>query len=120
MILFREKRRTKRYPIDWSASLRCAFSNAEQTVPVHIIEISLKGARIVLERLQFGPYHVLINDQPIDYELSIALPEGVLRIPVEIEWYNLNSEKRVFYLGCEFKTIGAESKAVLKRAIQNS
>ncbi len=100
-------------------SLRCIFHDAEQTVHGKIMDISLKGARITLERLQLGSYHVLISDHPISYELGIQLPENDVKIPVEISWYNLDEESRVFFLGLRFESVSNEEKKVLRKAIES-
>ncbi|MGV8073506.1 MAG: PilZ domain-containing protein [Syntrophobacteraceae bacterium] len=119
MRFFRDRRRPKRTKADWNATLRCIFSDAEQTIPVKLFDVSLRGARLALERLQVGPHHVMINDQPINYELSIILPEDSINIPMEICWCNRDAKQHFFFWGVEFPDISAESKTALKRALEN-
>jgi c-di-GMP-binding flagellar brake protein YcgR len=116
---FVDRRRAKRHQVKWDASLQCVFPGSETALPVKVEDISPTGARLHLERLQIGSYHLVIGDHLISNELSIPLPEGLIRATIEIKWFNWCEENHVFIVGVDFQGMDEESRSTLERALSN-
>jgi hypothetical protein len=112
-----ERRRKKRYRVEWSGSLDCSFTNHRESIPAKVAEVSLCGARLVMDRLLAGPYHIIVRDDHAKLILSLSVPEGAAVIPVEILWYNMDEETRLFSVGVSFQDMELASQAVLERAV---
>lgn len=94
------------------------FADANETVPVNITDISADGVRLILERLQFGPYHLLIGEELPRCELTIQLPEGSITSRVLFHWYKHHTEGHFFEAGVSFVDMTRESRTVLSRIIR--
>ncbi|ABK19056.1 PilZ domain-containing protein [Syntrophobacter fumaroxidans] len=116
---FRDRRKHKRYPVKLDAFLRCKSPESDDSVPVKILDLSLGGARIALERLQIGTQHLFIREDAVDYELTLPAGDAPLTLPVLFTWYNLDPECRVFWVGVSFSEIAGESGNRLKSVIRN-
>lgn len=116
---FRDRRKHKRYPVKMDAFLRCKSPDSDDSVPVKIIDLSLGGARIALERLQIGAQHLFIREDAVDYELTLPAGDEPLTLPVSFTWYNLEPERRVFWVGVSFSDVTGESSGRLKSVIRN-
>jgi hypothetical protein len=101
--------------------LNCTFSPSgyQETLAVDIVDISLGGARLNLERMQVGPYHLIVCDEAPQLILEIPLPEAIIRASARICWSRPLEEKRSFALGIEFGHISNEDGEVLKKEINN-
>lgn len=116
---FPERRRSKRYRVEWTGLVRCVHVTSEETLSVKVAEISMTGARLALERLRVGSYHLMGPEEGVAFELSIPLPEGSVKSPVEMRWFNFDDESRQFFAGVEFMDMDDESRSDLKRAIDS-
>jgi hypothetical protein len=116
---FSERRRNKRRVVDWEASLRCRLMSVNETVRVRVTEVSMSGARLELESMRVGPYHLVVGDTPVECELSISVPHGLVKSDIEFRWYNQVDADGVFLAGAEFVNMGPESKEVLKLALES-
>lgn len=117
---FIERRRSKRQTVEWNGLLHYHLSGKEERVDVKVSEISHEGARLHLERLQIGPYHLLIGDSPEEFRLSMSLPEGPLTVPVAFRWFNQDEENHRFIVGVEFQELNDEDRKKLRKACQQS
>ena len=116
---FSERRRSRRYEVEWPGILHCLFPTLEESVGVTITEISATGARLVLDRLQIGPYNIALRHELPTLALSTTLPEGSFNVPViKIRWYDMDHETRLFRLGVAFDEMKGESQLVLDRILE--
>lgn len=97
-----EKRQSERFQVQWQGTLTCLFPNHEEKIAVRISEISATGARLELETLKLGPYHIVVGSEQSHFTLNMSLPEGVISTPVRIVWYSMDEEKLRFNLGVLF------------------
>ncbi len=115
---FDDRRRYKRHAVRWEGSLRCVFSNCEETIPIDVVEVSMSGARLLMHRMQVGQHHLLISDQSPDVDLDMSVPGGAVTASIALRWYNYDEENRRFAVGIEFIELDTESQATLKEAIK--
>lgn len=115
---FVNRRRHKRYPVSWDAVIHCDFPDREATVRARVAEASLHGARLMLERLQYGPHHLVANDYGDAFELTIHLPEAPVTSKIDILWYNWNDEEQLFTVGVEFTEMTNENRVTLQQAVK--
>lgn len=119
MWAFMERRRYRRYKVEWNGSLRCVFPDSEEDLQIRVTEVSSTGARLALDRLQIGPHHLVVGNAHPNFELSVLLPEGLFMAPIGIRWYNWDENERCFSLGVEFSRVEEESRSILKHAMEN-
>jgi hypothetical protein len=119
MWIFKERRRHLRYSVDWKATLSCVFHGVEEVIGCRVVDVSLRGARLALEKMQAGPYHLVVGEQATSKELRLMLPDGPVKTPIEIRWYNRDDAKGVFMAGVEFVGIDSENEAIILRALNN-
>lgn len=115
----KDRRQVIRRAVRWQALFHCTFSNFQAALKTRVVNISLGGAVLHLERLQIGPYHLAISDQPPQLELEILLPEGALKANVEIRWYDWLEDQRIFAVGVEFIDLSEKSQETLLQAIND-
>jgi hypothetical protein len=113
-LTFTERRSRRRHSVEWEGQLRCFFDDFEKTVPVEVIDISFGGARLSLEGMQVGPYHLVIGDGQGRFELCIPKAEGTMTGSVEFRWFNFDDRRGRFVAGVEFISMDGESKSILK------
>lgn len=99
---FSERRRNKRYAVDWEAEVHCAPLGQTEYLRTQVIEVSRHGARIRLFRMHLRTYHLMVNNNPDELELVIHLPEGTVRSNIIIRWYNRLEGEQLFTVGVEF------------------
>lgn len=116
---FNKKKPPTRHAIHWHATLHCSFPDYEQGVPVEVLEISTKGARLRVQKLQVGPYHLFVGDPGAKFSLAFALPDGTVEAPMEFLWYNLDEEQRSFLVDIDFTAMSDAAKTALKKAIKH-
>lgn len=115
---FIERRRAKRLQVEWSALLNCVFPGCEEDLKARVLETSLTGARLALDRLQVGSHHLVIGNFDPKFRLTISLQEGSFVSPVEIRWYNWSDEDRCFSVGIEYISPEEENLRLLKRMVK--
>ncbi len=115
---FNKKKPAPRHTIHWHATMHCSFPEYEQNVPVEVLEISSKGARLRVEKLQVGPYHLFVGDPLAKFSLAFSLDDGAVEAPVEFLWYNLEEGKRTFLVDVDFAAMPDATKSALKKAIK--
>ncbi len=119
-ILGLERRQSKRYDVDWLGTLTCVFPNREENIDVKVSEISLTGARLQIEKLRVGPYHLVVGSESSQYTLNIRLPEGmVISTPARIVWYSMDEENRHFNVGVLFLQSADGSRAMIEEVLKN-
>ncbi|HOV87941.1 MAG TPA: hypothetical protein PLM79_16410 [Syntrophobacteraceae bacterium] len=109
----REMRRSKRRSVDWSASLECIHEDLRQSVEVRVVEVCPEGVRLVLKKMQVGPYHLFVGDVPTRLELTIPSPRGPITGEVRGRWYNWDESRGAFCMGAEFVELSAEARTIL-------
>ena len=80
-------------------------------------EVSTTGARLEIETITFGPYHIVIGSESSRFTLKVSLPEAALWTPVRIVWYSTDQEKDSFNLGVMFLHASDEHRAAIKRLL---
>lgn len=116
---FNKKKPAARHAIHWLATLHCSFPENEQSIPVEVLEISSKGARLQVQKLQVGPYHLFVGDPSARFSLEFSLPEGTVEAPIAFLWYNLDEAKRNFLVDVDFTAMPDATKSALKKAIKH-
>lgn len=116
---FVERRYNGRFNVDWSASLNCLFPNFRETLQVKVIEFSIGGARLLLERLQTGPFHLVINDDLGQLQLRLGVLEEGINLPIHIQWYNYKEDQGAFVAGVEFLNINEEDQILLTQVLKH-
>lgn len=114
---FIERRRSKRLKVEWNALLNCVFPGCEENLETKVLETSLTGAKLALERLQIGSYHLVVGNSDPKFKLTIPLQEGSFVSPVAIRWYNWSDEERCFSVGVEYICPEEENRKLLARAV---
>ncbi len=97
-----ERRRKERFIVNWPGTLICLFPNYEEEVRVKVSEISATGARLELENLKVGPYHIVVGSDSSRFTLKLNLPDGTVSTPIRIVWYSMDEGKRHFNIGVLF------------------
>ena len=101
----------------WTGTLTCFFPNHEENVDVRVTEVSTTGARLELETLKVGSYHIVIGSESSRFTLKVSLPEAALWTPVRIVWYSTDQEKDLFNLGVMFLQTSEERQATIERIL---
>jgi len=115
--LKQERRRKERFKVGWAATLTCFLPNREENVAVRVTEVSATGARLELEKLEVGPYHIVIGSESIRFTLKVSLPEAALSAPVKIVWYSTDQERNTFNLGVFFLQTSEELRTTIERLL---
>jgi len=117
---FVERRRHRRYPVDWEATMHCDFPGRKEDVPVKVVEASMSGARLLLGQLQFGPYHLLADDDAVAFELTVHMPQAPVTSEIDIAWYNWSEDAQQFAVGVHFAVMSDENRLIWKQAIKET
>ncbi|MCE5333212.1 MAG: PilZ domain-containing protein [Desulfobacteraceae bacterium] len=112
------KRANERFKVDWPGTLTCRFPNHEEDLKVRISEISLSGARLELETLKIGPYHVVVGSDQSGFTLKMHLPEVTVSTVIRIVWYSLDEGKRHFNVGVLFPQEEEGRSAAIERVVK--
>ncbi|MHC1725522.1 MAG: PilZ domain-containing protein [Syntrophobacteraceae bacterium] len=113
-----ERRQRERFQVQWQGTLTCLFPNHEEKVDVKISEISATGARLELETLKLGPYHIVVGSEQSRFTLNVSLPEGVISTSVRIVWYSMDEEKLRFNVGVLFPETSETNQAEIERILR--
>ena len=81
-----------------------------------MVNISLCGAQLALERMRIGSYHLVIGDRPGALYLSIPLPEGTIEPVIGVKYYDWSDTLKAFSVGVSFIDLDKEMEARLLRA----
>jgi hypothetical protein len=114
-----ERRRTERFKVVWPGRLTCYFPDHEEDVEVRVIEVSLDGARLEMETLKAGKYHIVIGSESSRFTLKVSHPEAALSIPVRIVWYSTDQERGVFVLGVLFLKTSSEIQKTIRSILKD-
>lgn len=114
----KERRKHQRYSVDWSGLLHVQFGDDVETLPVHVTNVSLAGAGILIQALQVPGGH-LIADDPMKILLELMLPEGMVSLSVAPRWFNHLEERGMFLVGLVFIEPESSSLDVLRCAIRS-
>ena len=115
--LKQERRRSERFKVGWAGTLTCFFPNHEENVAVKVAEVSATGARLELETLKVGPYHIIIGSESSRFTLKVSLPDVALSAPVKIIWYSTTQEGGTFNLGVFFLQTSEERRTAIERLL---
>ncbi len=72
-----------------------------------------------VQKLQVGPYHLFVGDPAAKFSLAFTLPDGMVEVPLEFLWYNLDEAQRSFLVDIDFTAMSDTTKTALKRAIKH-
>ena len=100
-----ERRQTERHPVEWPGILTCLFPSHEEDVAVRISEISITGARLELDSLRIGPYHIVVSSESSEFTLHVKEPGIHMSAPVQIIWYSMDEVKQGFSVGVLFPKV---------------
>jgi c-di-GMP-binding flagellar brake protein YcgR len=114
-----ERRRAERYKVGWTGKLTCYFPDHEENIEVSVVEVSSGGARLEVETLQVGQYHLVIGSESSRFTLKVNLPEYAISVPVRIIWYSTAREKDAFNLGVIFLKTSAKVQETIDRIIKD-
>lgn len=117
---FTERRRSKRYPVEWEAEVHCSAFGQPEYLEATVIEVTRQGARILLHRMHLRTYHLMVNNNPEELILVIHMPEGTIRCKLIIRWYNRLEDEQLFTVGVEFHDMPEGGQNVLKEAINRA
>ncbi|MGO9312808.1 MAG: PilZ domain-containing protein [Syntrophobacteraceae bacterium] len=112
-----ERRGAERFKVGWAGTLTCFFPDHEENVDVRVTEVSTTGARLELETLEVGSYHIVIGSESSRFTLKVSLPEAALSTPVRIVWYSTDQEKDIFNLGVFFLQTSEERQTTIERIL---
>jgi hypothetical protein len=117
--LKQERRRSQRFKVAWAGTLTCFFPNHEENVGVRVAEVSATGARLELDTLKVGPYHIVIGSESSRFTLNVSLPDVVLSAPVKIIWYSAGQAGDTYNLGVFFLQTSVERRTSIDRLLAN-
>jgi hypothetical protein len=100
-----ERRHTERHSVEWPGILTCLFPTHEEDVAVRISEISTTGARLELDSLRIGQYHIVVSSESSEFTLHVKEPGIHMSAPVQIIWYSMDDVKQGFSLGVLFPKV---------------
>ena len=112
-----ERRGAERFKVGWTGTLTCFFPDHEENVNVRVTEVSATGARLELETLKVGSYHIIIGSDSSRFTLKVSLPEAALSTPVRIVWYSTDQERDIFNLGVFFLQTSEERQTTIERIL---
>ncbi|MEA1934819.1 MAG: PilZ domain-containing protein [Thermodesulfobacteriota bacterium] len=118
---FQERRRKKRYQVLWDAELKAVFSDYDYKgrMDVTVVDFSGLGAVIHTREIYMDRRHLAAPYNPPELNLKIDLPEGILEYQIDIKWYNLLIEDKIFEIGVEFLDISLENEELVDLLIKN-
>ncbi len=106
----RERRRRKRFRVDWNARLKAQFPKDTGEMTVKTANFSAIGIKILADRIEIEGRHLTIANPVPALELTLFTPEGVLRTDVVIRWYRWAVPESCFEIGLEFIRISRENR----------
>ena len=116
-----ERRRKKRYQVLWDAELKAVFSDYDYKgrMDVTVVDFSGLGAVIHAREIYMDRRHLAAPYNPPELNLKIDLPEGILKYQIDIKWYDLLIEDKIFEIGVEFLDISSEKEELVDLLIKN-
>ena len=116
-----ERRRKKRYQVLWDAELKAVFSDYDYKgrMGVTVVDFSGLGAVIHAREIYMDRRHLAAPYNPPELTLKIDLPEGILKYQIDIRWYDLLIEDKIFEIGVEFLDISSENEKLVDLLIKN-
>jgi hypothetical protein len=113
----KDRRSEERFNVAWTGTLTCFFPGHEENVDVRVTEVSTKGARLELETLKVGSYHIVIGSESSRFTLKVSLAEAALSTPVRIVWYSTDQERDIFNLGVFFLQTSEERRTTIEKIL---
>lgn len=116
-----ERRRKKRYQVLWAAELEAVFSEYDYKgcMDVTVVDFSGLGAVIHAGEIYMDRRHLAAPYNPPELKLKIDSPEGILEYQIDIKWYDLLIEDKIFEIGVEFLDISSEKEELVDLLIKN-
>ena len=113
----KDRRSEERFKVAWAGTLTCFFPDHQEDIDVRVTEVSSKGARLELETLKAGSYHIVIGSESSRFTLKVSLPEAALSTPVRIIWYSTDQERDIFNLGVFFLQTSEERRSTIDKIL---
>ncbi len=113
----KDRRSEERFTVAWAGTLTCFFPDQQENIDVRVTEVSSKGARLELETLKVGSYHIVIGSESSRFTLKVSLPEAALSTPVRIIWYSTDQERDIFNLGVFFLQTSEERRTTIDKIL---
>jgi hypothetical protein len=98
----KERRLQKRHVVCWDALVEATFPDFQSRIPVKVLNFSIKGALLHSEQISVDNRHLFISAEKPDLILKISLPDMVLESKIDIRWYRLSNEKKLYEIGIGF------------------
>ena len=111
-----ERRRAERFKVLWTGKLTCYFPDHEENIEIKVVEVSTDGARLEVDTLKAGPYHLVIGSESSRFTLKVSLPDAALSIPIRIIWYSTHQERDTFNLGVLFLKTSTEVQKTIEKS----
>lgn len=119
MSAWKNRRQAERFKVEWTGVLTCVFPNHEENVDVKVTKVSANGARLELQSLKVGPYHIVVGSESIRFTLKVSLPDAALWTPVRIVWYNTDQDRDLFNVGVMFVQTSEDLRSTIERLLAN-
>jgi hypothetical protein len=114
-----ERRRAERFKVGWTGKLTCYFPDHEENIDIRVVEVSSEGARLEVETLRVGQYHLVIGSESSRFTLKVSLPEYALSVPIRIIWYSTDQERDTFNLGVLFLKTSVEVQTTIDAILKD-
>jgi hypothetical protein len=98
----KERRLQKRHVVCWDALVEATFPDFQSRIRVKVLNFSIKGALLHSEQISVDNRHLFISAEKPDLILKISLPDMVLESKIDIRWYRLSNEKKLYEIGIGF------------------
>lgn len=114
----KERRLQKRYVVCWDASVEAIFPDFQGQIRVKVLNFSIKGALLHSEQVSVDNRHLFISAEKPDLNLKIFLPDMVLESKIDIRWYRLSDEKKLYEIGIDFVNFLERNRGVVDKLIK--
>jgi hypothetical protein len=112
---FRDRRRDRRYRVQWEARLEVRFAGTSGEMAVAIADISRAGALVQSPRMDLEGRHLTVTRPLPRIALIMDTPQGQLTAEAEIRWYRWSVTGGHFEIGVGFTHLSAENQHRMDR-----
>lgn len=111
----RDRRRDRRYRVQWDARLEVRFAGKEGGMAVTIADISRAGALIRSPRMDLEGRHLTVTRPLPRIVLVMDTDQGRVTAEVEIRWYRWSVAGAQFEIGVGFTHLSEENQNRMDR-----
>jgi hypothetical protein len=102
----KERRRRRRFAVQWDGSLAVEFPDLRETQPVRVKDFSALGVRFFMPRVYFRGRYLLSGLRPgrllLRMNVPDASPDSPLVQRISVRWYRWSVPENAFEIAAQF------------------